>query len=154
MVGKYSRIVVHVILPLVLGGMIYVCLRDTDMRMFQWFDLIGAGPPISRLRVAAAPLQKVIPFWIQFSLPNGLWVYSLTGFLALVWSGTNSRFKLLWLSLGLFLGVGAEFGQAIAVIPGEFDLVDLSLCIIAAPLALLTTSNLPLVKRRLNDGTT
>ena len=129
----------------------YICLRDPELRMFQWFDFIGAGSLITRLRFNAAPLQTVIPFWIQFSVPNALWVYSLTGFMALLWSETDSRTKPFWLSLGILLGAGTEFGQAINVIPGSFDIVDLCLCVIAAALAFLTTSYLPSIKRRLND---
>jgi hypothetical protein len=132
----------------------YVCLRDPNLRMFQWFDFIGAGSLITRLRFATAPLQNTIPFWIQFSVPNALWVYSLTGFMALVWSETDSRTKPFWLSLGLLLGAGTEFGQALNIVPGSFDMIDLSLCVIATPLALLTTANLPFIKRRLNDVTT
>ena len=148
---KQQRSAVHVILPLLIGGLMYICLRDPNLRMFQWFDFIGAGSLITRLRFNVAPLQTAIPFWIQFSVPNALWVYSLTGFMALLWSGTDSRFKPFWLSLGILLGAGAEFGQAINVIPGTFDIVDLCLCLIAAALALLTTSYLPSIKRRLND---
>jgi hypothetical protein len=132
----------------------YVCLRDTNLRMFQWFDLIGAGSLINHLRFTAAPLQNTIPFWIQFSLPNALWVYSLTGFMSLVWSETNSRSKPFWLWVGLLLGAGTELGQALNIVPGSFDMIDLTLCAIATPLALLTTSNLPFIKRRLNGVTT
>lgn len=129
----------------------YICLRNSHLRMFQWFDFIGAGSLVSRLRFTAAPLQNVIPSWIQFSVPNALWVYSLTGFMALVWSDTDSRAKPFWLLLGLLLGAGAEFGQALRIVPGSFDMIDLLLCIIATALALLATSNLPFIKRRVND---
>ena len=144
----------HVILPLLVGGLMYVCLRDPNLRMFQWFDFIGAGSLVTRLRFTAAPLQNTIPFWIQFSVPNALWVYSLTAFMSLVWSGTDSRTKPFWLSLGLLFGAGTEFGQALNLVPGSFDIIDLSLCVIATPLALLTSSYLPLIKRRLNDVAT
>jgi hypothetical protein len=123
------------------------------MRMFQWFNFVGASTLVNQLRITTQPLQEILPLWIQFSLPNALWVYSLTGFMALVWSETNSRTKAFWLSLGLVLGVGLELGQYIQLIPGVFDAADFTLCILAAPLALLTTSNLLAIKRRPNDFT-
>ena len=38
----------------------------------------------------------------------------------------------IWLYVGPILGIGAELGQLLLIIPGTFDIMDLFLCIIAS----------------------
>jgi len=140
MKSRASFILFHVILPLLVGGMIYACWRDYNLPMFSWFDLAGIGPLVHRLRVTTAPLQVRLPFWFQFSVPDAMWVYALTAFMALVWRGSNSWSRPIWISTGLLLGAGSELGQLAGILPGSFDAADLGLCVCAAILALMFTS--------------
>lgn len=148
-----TRFAIHVLLPLLLGGLIYICWRDPTLPMFSWFNSVGLGPAIYKVRTVLAPLERRLPLWFEFSIPNATWVYALTSFMALTWNETKSRFKLFWLSSGLILGVGTEVGQLAGLIPGAFDGVDLLLCVLAAVMAWLLTSTFQFT-RRLDDVAT
>jgi hypothetical protein len=140
---SHSRVFlsVHILLPLVLGGFIYICWRETNLLMFRWLGAVGLDPLTNALRSLTAPAKKVLPHWFVYSLPDGLWVYALTSFMLLVWRNTDSLpTKMLWCSLGLLLGAGIEIGQLAGVVPGTFDYGDLIVCLIAPTAAFLFTS--------------
>ena len=152
--SRFAFIGIHIMFPLLLGGLIYACWRDQNLPMFRWFNLAGLGPLVQQLRVAAAPLQDRLPFWFRFSLPDAIWVYALTAFMMLVWKEASSRMKALWISMGLFLGAGSELGQLAGYVPGRFDIFDFVLCICAAGLALVFTSRRINFKRSMNEAAT
>jgi hypothetical protein len=152
--SRFSFIAVHIIFPLLLGGLIYVCWRDHNLPMFRWFDLAGLGPLVKQLRIAAAPLRDRLPFWFRFSLPDAMWVYSLTAFMTLVWKDVDSRTKALWISMGLLFGAGSELGQLAGYVPGRFDMFDFVFCVCAAGLAVLFTSKRFSFKRSMNEAAT
>jgi hypothetical protein len=129
--------VLHVILPIALGGIIYTCWRKPSLLMFSWYHTIGLETFISLSRQYAAPFYGLLPQWVIFSLPNGLWVYAMTAFMAYVWHNSESAFlRTVWLSIGLLLGVGSEILQAAGVISGTFDLTDVFLCLVASAAAM------------------
>ncbi len=152
--ARLSFIAVHIVSPLLLGGLIYACWRDQNLPMFRWFDLAGLAPLVEKLRIATAPLLVKLPFWFQFSLPDALWVYALTAFMALIWKGRDSRLKLVWLSMGLLLGAGSELGQLAGLVPGVFDPFDFFFCLCAAALALAFTPKSISHQRSMNDAAT
>ncbi|SRR5258705_3754801 len=154
MKSRASFILLHVILPLLVGGMIYACWRDYNLPMFRWFDLAGIGPLVHQLRVTTAPLQVKLPFWFQFSVPDAMWTYALTAFMALVWRGAQSWSRPIWISMGLLLGAGSELGQLAGIVPGSFDASDLVLCVCAAMLALMFTSRSNNFQRSTDDAAT
>lgn len=45
----------------------------------------------------------------------------------------------MWVCVGGVLGAGGEIGQAVGIVPGTFDLMDLVLCVMAAVVAALVT---------------
>jgi hypothetical protein len=125
------------VLPIVIGGLIYVCWRDPNLLMFQWFRGLGLEPLLLRLRLVAAPAQTSMPNWVILSLPDGLWVYAFTAFMIEIWRGADSTFiKTFWISLAVLLGAGSELGQLAGVVPGVFDLTDFLLCVCAGAMAL------------------
>ena len=73
-----KMILIHVISPLIIGGILYVVFRTKSLRMFGWFEFIGFNSEISFLRKYVSPLKSWLPSWVYFSLPDGLWVYSFT----------------------------------------------------------------------------
>src|SRR6266550_20385 len=152
--SRVSLMSFHVLLPLLVGGLIYACWRDYTLPMFRWFELVGVGPVVQQLRITTTPLQARLPYWVEYSLPDAMWVYALTAFMALVWKGTNFRVRAIWISAGLLLGAGSELGQLAGYVPGSFDASDLFLCVISAGLALVLTSERITFKRSMNDVAT
>jgi hypothetical protein len=143
---------VHILVPLLVGGVVYVCWRDPNLLMFKWFGALGLERSIESLRAVTAAGQG-LPHWVLYSLPDGLWVYALTALMVLLWRGTKSLpAKAFWLSLGLLLGAGAELGQLAGLLPGAFDRVDLIVCLIAPAAALVFTSRRVPLNRSLNEA--
>ena len=113
-------IIVNVILPLLIGGVIYISFRSVSIRMFDWFDKLGIQVIISSLREFLHPFKKNIPNWVYFSLPDGLWVYSFSSTYMLIW---KKQFKvaLAWLVIPFMFGCGIEIAQLFKIFPGTFD---------------------------------
>lgn len=112
-------ILVHVISPLVIGGILYVVFRTKSLKMFSWFDSIGFNTQISFLREYAIPLKSLLPSWVYFSLPDGLWVYSFTSIILLIWEGEINY----WLIIPFTTGILVEVMQGFSFI-GTFDWID------------------------------
>jgi hypothetical protein len=132
-------LVLHVLTPVIAGGLIYVRWRDTNLLMFRWFRVLGLETAVDWMRTGAAG-PSGWSFWLVYSLPDGLWVYALTALMVFLWRDARSPMKYLWPSLGLLLGAGAELGQLSAVVPGSFDVIDLVVCLFAAVAAMILTS--------------
>jgi hypothetical protein len=138
---------------MLLGGVIYILWRDPALLMFKWFRVLGLEPLVLQLRLESSAVEPVLPRWILYSVPDGLWVYALTAFMAHAWAGSpSSPFKTFWLSLGLVLGAGSELGQLAHVVPGTFDWTDFLICLAAASLALVWAARNN-SKRSLNERT-
>ena len=119
-------IIIHIIIPLVIGSLIYVLFRTTSLRVFKWFDFVGIRNGIESIRSYFIPMDKYIPMWVKYSLPDSLWVYSFTSSMLIVWSDEFKIGKFLLL-IPLFLGCLVELAQSVKVFPGTFDIMDLLL---------------------------
>ena len=126
----------HVVLPVIAGAAIYVLWRSPTLQVFHWLEAAGVGSVVRALRAAAAPARSLLPPWVLLSLPDGLWVYALTAWLAQIWRGAKGRARVAWLSVGPCLGVGSELGQWAGLVPGTFDVADLIAGAAAAALSL------------------
>jgi len=60
---RFSFLALHVFLPILAGGLTYVCWRDPDLFMFRWFGAVGLGTLVNDLRgaVAGAHLLEDLP---------------------------------------------------------------------------------------------
>ena len=122
--GVYT---VHVVLPLALGGAIYLLWRDPSMVLFRWVDLVGLSSVVDQFRSAFTSWRDVLPRWFFLSLPDALWVYALTSFMGMVWLGGSRMARRFWTAVGPALGIGSELGQLAVIVPGTFDVADLTL---------------------------
>lgn len=135
-----SRWLYDVLLPLSVGGAIYVLFRPDTLLGFRWLRSIGLGPLIASMRRMALPAMAYIPTWCLMSLPAGLYSYAFVRSVALVWSQDSSRARRWWIGGVAAAAISAEFGQAVGVFPGRFSLVDLLVDGVAVGMALLVTS--------------
>ena len=126
--------VMHIALPLVLGGLIYLSWRSPSLLMFQWANSLRLDGAVAALRTGAAPFEASVPGWVQNSVPDGLWVYAYTAFLGRIWRDRSP-----WLALPAALALGGELGQAVGLVPGVFDVVDVLLMSVAAGAALFAS---------------
>ena len=125
----------HIILPLFIGGLIYLSFRSTTLNMFKWFELLSLSNFINSLRETLYPIKSILPEWTIYSLPDGLWVYSFSSSFIIIW---NEDFEMAkpWLIIPLFLGAFAEIFQYFKILPGTFDLIDFFVCITASILSI------------------
>jgi len=129
----------HVVGPVVLGSAIYLVCRSPTLRVFDWVAQVGAARRIETMRAFAWPVAHSLPEWLRFSIPDGLWTYALTSAMGLVWSGRHSAPAFGWMMVGIAFGAGGELGQAVGLVPGTFDLVDLAFVIFGFILAFEST---------------
>jgi hypothetical protein len=137
---QFRTIIINVIFPLFIGGLIYIFFRSTSLRMFGWFETLGLNNLINEARIALSVTKNQLPKWVYFSLPDGLWVYSFTSALVLIWEGEFSYLKY-WLVIPFFLGVVVEILQGINIFIGTFDVLDLSFSLIGFILSICVLKN-------------
>ncbi len=116
--------IIHCVLPIVLGGLLYILFRSTHLRMFEWVSEFGFDNIIFSVRGSIGEFKNSVPKWIYFSLPDGLWVYSFTSALLIIWR-KNRRQARLWILVPFTLGVIIEILQLFHLFPGTFDILDL-----------------------------
>jgi hypothetical protein len=110
------------VVPLTLGGIIYLLFRSSDLRMFDWLDILGIKSAVLFFRMNSQAIKESIPDWTYYSLPDGLWVYAFTSSLILFWRGHTMMKN--WLLLPFIFGVIVEILQLLKLFPGTFDSMD------------------------------
>ncbi len=136
-------------LPVIVGGLIYLTYRTDTLIMFGWFTKIGLSDIIDFLRSNQHLQNLTIPSWIKFSLPDALWLFSFNYVLLTLWNFNVNRQSAFWLFLAPTIGLFSEMGQLIRVVPGTFDIVDLTFLFIATLIPLLLVNNLKSIKIKL-----
>jgi hypothetical protein len=135
---KLRYFALHVFGPTLIGGSIYTCWRRPTLLLFTWYRSVGLDSAIIVVRQSVSFVHHFLPGWILFSLPDALWVYAITAFMAGVWGDAKfSTLGRLWLFGGLVLAVGGELSQALGIISGTFDANDLLLCFAASVAAIV-----------------
>lgn len=142
------RFALHVVAPIVAGALVYALCRTTQLRMFQWLDAVGLGTLVASCRKGAAGVS--VPEIVRFSLPDGLWAYSVASGLALFWRNEPSRRfamdRAIWFSVSIALTVGVEVSQGVGLVAGTFDVADLAASTLGISLGWTLT------KRRETEG--
>ena len=110
-------------IPLIIGGLLYIAYRPLGLKMFNWFRFIGIEKLILELREVFSSYTPS-DFFI-YNLPYGLWSFSLSIILIMVWEFKLEKSLLLYLTISLFIVIGPELLQYFKTIPGTFDLIDL-----------------------------
>lgn len=148
---KLNLLFWHVMIPITFGGIIYLLFRVDSLMMFRWVDAIGVKPVLDELRIYCTTIQMDNLNWFFFSLPDGLWVYSFTSFMLIIWGFKFSRHSIFWISIGPLLALGSEMGQAFGVVRGTFDSIDFLLYLIGSilPVVILFLRN---QERTFNKG--
>jgi hypothetical protein len=100
---------------LLVGSLLYLGGRSTDLLMFGWADALGLGSTVAAWRAISGPVLSTWPEFVVLSVPFGLWVYALTVLLR----------STAWVTVAPVLAVGAELGQGVGLVPGTFDGIDL-----------------------------
>lgn len=120
------RVLLHVALPLLLGGALYLGARADGIALFHWVDALGLGRTLDAIRLVTRPLALALPRVILGSAPDAAWAYAFGAAIALVWMNeARSRGARAWLAVGMIVTVSLELAQLGHFIPGVFDPIDL-----------------------------
>lgn len=109
-------------ISLVVGGFIYILFRSTDLLMFNMFNSMGLDMLILESRQYVADFE-LSSFWI-YSLPDGLWLYSLLLLLYVIWRDQNSVGTLVMSFMVIATVIMTEVLQHFNILNGTGDLFD------------------------------
>jgi glycopeptide antibiotics resistance protein len=82
-----------------------------------------------------------MPSWVLYSLPDGLWVYSFSAMLYIIWKESIIRNKVIIMPFLILLT--SEMLQYLKIINGTFDISDIFISFIMSVLLII---NLKLYK--------
>ena len=127
--NRIKLTIIHCLIPIIIGGLIYILFRSTSLRMFKWLSFLGFDNIIQIARTYLIDVKSKIPSWVYFSLPDGLWIYSFTSAILIYWNNNLQKAKI-WLLIPITSGILFEIFQYFKLFPGTFDFLDLcfSLC--------------------------
>lgn len=115
----------NVVVPLLAGAWIYGIWRSPTLRFGRWIEAMNGEQMWWTLRSVFASCRSGLPDWFLYSLPDMLWAFALGAGFARIWGRPRATLKCAFVLLGLVATVGAEVGQAVQLVPGVFDLIDL-----------------------------
>ncbi|GHB44525.1 hypothetical protein [Mongoliitalea lutea] len=133
-----------VIIPLLVGGLIYIIFRVDTLIMFRWFESIGIQDLIIFLRSLKSEIN--LPEWIIYSLPDGLWIFSFTYCMLVIWDFKLTKNSFFWITIAPIIGLVSELGQLINIVPGTFDIVDLIIVTLSTAIPFLYLRNFKSIK--------
>jgi hypothetical protein len=130
--------VLRVLVPLILGGMIYGFFRDPHLLALELIDDNALSSFIRDLQQASMPIVEVLPYWFSQSVPDALWCYACMSFILILWRESPPLYKHFWLCIAVILALGFEAGQFLKVVPGTFCVNDLLFSVVAILIALFS----------------
>jgi hypothetical protein len=107
-----------------IGGLIYVFFRTDSILFFNSFCFLQIEKPLTIIRSFTLPMCHIIPDWVLFSLPDGLWLISFSLIINKVWSPKDNLHFWFWTLLFPLTALVWEFGQAFQLFRGTFDWID------------------------------
>lgn len=109
---------IDVVFPIIVGVAIYILfgsLHTNAISTFSWVAIYSGAR---------------IPSWVRFNLPDGLWTYSLTYSLLLIWKRSKMLSSVLFSCPSLAVSFTYEGLQLLKILPGTFSIYDiLSYCV-------------------------
>ncbi|MCO5259858.1 MAG: hypothetical protein M9916_06910 [Crocinitomicaceae bacterium] len=103
--NKVKNILYFVIFPLLLGTVIYVSTRTNNIYFLKALNLENS--------------KISLPNWIMFNLPDGLWAFSFSSLIAIIWQNSIRKEYMFWLIFSCIVSIIIEISY------GTFDLLDL-----------------------------
>jgi len=129
---------IHVVLPLMLGILIYCCYRSKQLWWWVYLEKSSLLPYGNYLRehTVIQNSKNYLPDWLLFSLPDALWLYALVCAILYLWDFKWHKHSAIWIIGAASLGIFLELGQLINCLSGTFDWIDILCYILAAGIPL------------------
>lgn len=115
------------IIAICAGASVYILFRPAEASFLNWFTFLESGHWLHALRDRSLSFSSLLPQWLLFSLPNGLWALAYTLLILTIWRGSRAFLKYFWyLSIPLLV-FGFEILQLNGALRGAFCLNDILL---------------------------
>jgi hypothetical protein len=118
---KKKILILLSVFVLCVGVLIYIFFRSKSLLYIKYIKFIDFNN-LPRLNFNK---QSKLQCFIVYSAPNILWLLSFFLFMMSIWGNKQKNFTFYFLLISL-ISIGSELLQANGLIPGTFDLVDLS----------------------------
>ena len=118
---KFKNIALSIV-PLIIGGMLYLGYRSQELSMFNWIECLGLSNFVTSWRLLCSQYPQ--PMWIYNSLPDGLWLFSYILLMDIIWNN-NINQSGLWIYILPVVAIISEFMQLWTPFPGTFDIIDI-----------------------------
>ncbi|MGX7666060.1 hypothetical protein [Flavobacterium pedocola] len=92
--------------------------------MFSWLDTFACLGITKSIRGITLKIVDVIPDWMLYSLPDGLWLSSYICLVLMIWKNKINKENIVWVFSVPVIAVLSEAGQFFKIIPGTFDWMD------------------------------
>lgn len=133
---KSVYLLFEAILPVLIGGLIYILLRTDSLLMYKWFQRTNISGSIYLIR----DLTNFVNFGyyktIINTLPGGLWTFSYTAFLLIIWRNKINFGNIYYFIFIPLIAILSEFLQLFGMVSGTFDILDILTYAIGAILPL------------------
>lgn len=117
--------------------------------MFNWLKSLNLDSFNNIIRFYIIQHKNTLPEWLLFSLPDGLWVFSYTTLILLIWKNKINIQNIFWIIIIPAIAVLSEIAQYYKLIKGTFDIIDLTFYISGLIFPLIFfTNNLIIIKKR------
>lgn len=126
---------IFVVLPMIIGGMVYVLARPTNIILFTWLNNIGFENFIISIR-SAVTASDIMNNWTIYNSPAFFWSFSFTCFLGIIWNFHIDIRSISMFLIPMCLGIVTEILQKTDIINGTFDIIDIILYIAGGLLGL------------------
>jgi hypothetical protein len=131
---RSANILFLILLPMLSGLLIYLSSRSESIFLNQWISKINQGKVLTFFQNLIP--GNLLPQWIKFSLPDALWMLSLTTLVLFIWDFKLHKKSMLWVGSTILCGIVLEILQLFGFIRGTFDVLDLLFLIIAGSIPL------------------
>lgn len=111
------------LLLLVIGGGIYLLMRQPVMLMHKVASELGIGTLIDKGRMLVQGWQ--LPEWLIFSLPGALWSTAYILIIDALLSKSPSWRRFAVAAFIPLVGIVSELLQFVGLLPGTFDALDI-----------------------------
>lgn len=110
------------ILILWIGGVIYVAFRPQSIYLFRYLDALTLSDYVLIVRKYFS--NTVLPDFIIYALPDGLWITSYIFIMVGIWNVFN-RQQLILCSILPVISILSELGQFCGIVKGTPDYADI-----------------------------
>jgi len=128
--NSFLRVFLLSTLTILSGGIIYILLRPSEPVFFSWLKFIGLEDFLFYAREKTLSFGPFLPDWFIYSLPNGLWAFSYSFIITVIWWNSKSRLKIFWMASIPILVFGFEVFQYLEILNGTFCIRDIVFCVL------------------------